>query len=341
MDRVLRDALFLLESERSHDTALQLLAVAGATEAGRAALRTMYGPRTQRPVSLMGLTFPNAVGLAAGYDKGARAWAGLATLGFGHVEIGTVTPKPQPGNPRPRVFRLTEQACLINRLGFPSEGADVVHRRLGPARPYGTVLGVNIGKNKDTPLEEAASDYTALVHAFADVADYLTVNVSSPNTPGLRKLQTGAALTALLTAVVAARDACTERLGRRVPVTVKLAPDLDDADLDDALQAVADAAIDGVIATNTTLDRDRVHGPLAQETGGLSGAALTAKATDVCRRIRARAGDALPLIGVGGIMTPDDAQARLDAGADLVQLYTGVVFGGPGLVRQTVERLAR
>lgn len=339
MDPLLIKLLFQLESERSHDVALRMLSVAGATGLGREALWQLYGPSRSRPVDLMGLRFPNPVGLAAGYDKNAWSWKGMASLGFGHVEIGTVTPKPQPGNPKPRVFRLADQRCLINRLGFPSEGGRVVRKRLDGDRPHGAILGVNIGKNKDTPLEEAARDYVELVEVFADVADYLTVNVSSPNTPGLRKLQTGKALTALLSAVVAARDQEVARLGRAVPVLVKIAPDLSDDDLDDALQAVADSGIDGLIATNTTLDRDQVHGPLAQETGGLSGAALTDKSLAMCRAIRRRAGDALPFISVGGIMSPDDAKQRLDAGADLVQLYSGLVFAGPGLVRRVVERL--
>jgi dihydroorotate dehydrogenase len=340
LDDVLRDLLLRLEPEQSHDAALELLALAGRTGVGRRGLRARYAPSRQRPVELLGLTFPNPVGLAAGYDKDARAWRALACLGFGHVEVGTITPKAQPGNPRPRVFRLSDQLSVINRMGFPSRGADFARAHLGPDRPHGVILGVNLGKNKETPNEQAASDYVELVGRFAEVADYLTVNVSSPNTPGLRALQSGPALRALLSAVVVARDEQAARLGRKVPVLVKLAPDLDDADLDDALGAVADARIDGVIATNTTVSRDGVTGPVAAETGGLSGAALTAKSQEICRKIRQRAGDALPLIGVGGIMTPDDAQARLDAGANLVQVYTGLIFGGPRWVRQVVEALA-
>lgn len=339
MDALLRRALFAFESEKSHDLALQLLATAQATPGGLAVLHQLYGPSKQKPVELMGLRFPNQVGLAAGYDKGAWAWRALASLGFGHVEIGTVTPRAQPGNPKPRVFRLTEQSSLINRLGFPSEGADVVRARLSTERPYSCVLGVNLGRNKDTANEDAARDYVDLVGRFADVADYLTVNVSSPNTPGLRALQTGKALTALLSAVVEARDAAQAKVGRKPPVVVKISPDLDDADLADALQAVSDARIDGVIATNTTLSRDGVPARWNDEAGGLSGAALTTRSQEFIVRVRRQAGDKLPLIGVGGIMTPDDAARRLDAGANLVQLYSGVVFGGPGLVRRVVERL--
>ncbi|MCB9666017.1 MAG: quinone-dependent dihydroorotate dehydrogenase [Alphaproteobacteria bacterium] len=337
MDAALQAALLTLEPERAHAVALQLLATAGATEPGRRALRFLYGPAQERGVELAGLRFPNRVGLAAGYDKDARAWKAFAALGCGHVEVGTVTPRPQPGNPHPRVFRLRDQRAVINRMGFPSQGARVVRARLDADRPYGTVLGVNIGKNKDTPLEEASRDYVELVEVFGDVADYLTVNVSSPNTPQLRELQRGPALRALLAEVVRARDAEVARRGRALPVFVKLAPDLDDADLDDALGAVDDSGLDGIVATNTTISREGVTGRLAQETGGLSGAPLTQRALTLIRTIRARARADLPLIGVGGIMTTEDARARLDAGADLVQVYTGLVYRGAGFVRAVAE----
>lgn len=338
MDPILRQLLFLLQPEAAHEASLLMLSSAEDMELG-AVLDRLYRPRRQRPVELLGLTFPNPVGLAAGYDKDARVWRPLSRLGFGHVEVGTVTPRPQPGNPKPRVFRLERDRALVNRLGFPSQGADAVRARLVGAKPHAMILGVNLGKNKETPNEEAAHDYVRLVGVFAEVADYLVVNVSSPNTPGLRDLQRGQALRSLLGAVVAARDVEGARIGRRVPLLVKLAPDLDDADLDDALGAVADARFDGVIATNTTLSREGAHGPFAQETGGLSGAPLTARSTEVVRKIRARAGDALPLIAVGGVMGADDARSKLDAGANLVQLYTGLVYGGPGVVRRIVEAL--
>lgn len=333
LDAALRRALFLLEPESSHDAALGLLAAAQRTPGGLAALRAMYTPRRQRPVELLGLRFPNPVGLAAGYDKNARAWRALGALGFGHVEVGTVTPRPQPGNPKPRIFRIPEAAAVINRLGFPSEGAEAVRARIGAVKPEGVILGVNLGRNKATPNERAAEDYAALVPIFAPVADYLVVNVSSPNTPGLRALQTRAALTSLLAAVCTARDAAAAQ----PPVLVKLAPDLDEAGLEDALAAAVDAGIDGVIATNTTLSREGLAPRWADEAGGLSGAPLTARATGVIERVRARLGDGFPLIGVGGIMSPDDAKARLDAGADLVQVYTGLIYGGAGWVRELVE----
>ncbi len=338
MDALLKQLLFLLPPEGAHEASLLLLSNAEEVELG-SMLDRFYRPRRQRPVELMGLTFPNPVGLAAGYDKDGRVWRTLSRLGFGHVEVGTVTPQPQPGNPKPRVFRLEADRALINRLGFPSQGADAVRARLVGMKPHPMILGVNLGKNKATPNEEAGQDYVRLVGVFAEVADYLVVNVSSPNTPGLRELQRGEPLRALLRQVVAARDGERERIARRVPVLVKLAPDLGDADLDDALGAVADAGIDGVIATNTTISRDGVHGPFVQETGGLSGAPLTGRATAMIRAIRQRSGDDLPLIAVGGIMGTDDARARLDAGANLVQIYTGLVYGGPGMVRRVVEAL--
>lgn len=340
IDALLTSTLLRLDPEVAHHRALSLLATAAAVPGGVAGLAAMYRPTRVSPVTVAGLTFPNRVGLAAGYDKDALAWKALPALGFGHVEVGTVTPRPQQGNPTPRVFRVPG-SNLINRMGFPSVGAAVVRQRLDRDRPYGCVLGVNLGRNKETPNEEAARDYVAGVRTFAEVADYLAVNVSSPNTPGLRALQSGPALRALLREVVVARDAASLDVGRAVPVFVKLAPDLDEADLADALGAVSDAGVDGVIATNTTLSRDGVPAELASEAGGLSGTLLTARATEVLRQIRRLAGDKLPVIGVGGITTADDAKARIDAGADLVQLYTGLVYAGPGLVRAAAEAIAR
>lgn len=342
-DAALRGILMQMESERSHDWALRLLSWAQAAGSfGLSNLRTQYAADlVPSPVTIAGLTFPNRVGLAAGYDKNARAWKAFAALGFGHVEVGTVTPAPQPGNPQPRVFRLEEHHAVINRLGFPSEGARAVRRRLSRERPYDMVLGVNLGRNKATPNERAADDYVSLVHTFADVADYLTVNVSSPNTPELRALQSGAALRGLLGAVREARDAVRTDATGPLPVFVKLAPDLDDADLNDALGAVVEAGIDGVIATNTTIGREGVEGHrTAGEAGGLSGSPLTVKAREMVGRIRGVVGDDLPLISVGGIMDPDEARRRRDLGADLVQLYTGVIYAGPALASAVARALA-
>ena len=333
--------MFAWEPETSHHKALDMLAMASKVPGGLGMLRARYAPRKQKSVQVMGLTFPNQVGLAAGWDKEAKAYDGLAALGFGHVEVGTVCVMPQEGNPTPRIFRSVPDRSIINRMGFPSQGADVVLGRLQHReRSPDFLLGVNIGKNKKTPLEEAASDYVKLVDMFAEHADYLTVNVSSPNTPGLRKLQTGENLYKLLKSVLEARDAQTGKIGRRVPVAIKLAPDLNEADLDDALDAITRAGIDGLIITNTTLDRTGVDPEFAKETGGLSGAALTVKSRDFLKTVKGKVSSDLAVISVGGIMDADEAARRIDLGADLVQLYTGFIFGGPGLVRQCVERLA-
>jgi len=290
-------------------------------------------------VEVFGLIFPNRVGLAAGYDKDGDGWRGLACLGFGHIEVGTVTPEPQPGNPRPRVFRLVDQRSVINRMGFPGRGAAYVAERLRGRSSGGPVIGVNIGKQKTTPLEDAANDYEELVDVFAPLGDYLAVNISSPNTPGLRRLQERDFLRALLGRVAARRDEVAERLGRRTPVLVKLAPDLTDEQLVTAVDSILESGLDGVIATNTTIGRTGVGGSLAEEEGGLSGAALTEMSTRMVAKIHEHTGGEIPIIGVGGIMGPEDARAKLDAGATLVQLYTGLVYEGPGLVKSILKGL--
>lgn len=335
-----RAALFRLDPERAHRVALNALSAAAAVPPARAVLRSKYCPRRAAPVEALGLRFPNPVGLAAGYDKDGAGWRSLALLGFGHIEVGTVTPRPQPGNPRPRVFRLAEHDSLVNRMGFPGQGAAEVVRRLDGERGD-LVLGVNIGKQKETPLDEAVHDYTELMDVFAPRADYLAVNISSPNTPGLRDLQEGRVLVGLLDGIAARKAELEDRLGRRVPVVVKIAPDLDPDPIRAAVDTVVAAGLDGIVATNTTLDRGPVAGhPLAGEAGGLSGAALTDLSTRVVRIVCDHLAGALPVIGVGGVMGPADARAKLDAGATLVQLYTGLVFRGPGIVRETVEALA-
>jgi len=334
-----RKLLFRLDPETAHGVAMRAIALAGALPPLRAAIAAVYSVRGAEPAEAFGLRFPNRVGLAAGYDKDAEGWRGLAALGFGHIEVGTVTPRPQPGNPKPRIFRLESQRSLINRMGFPGRGAAYVARRLGGPRPHGLVLGVNIGKQRTTAIEDAARDYQELIDVFAPLADYLAVNISSPNTPGLRRLQEPAFLTGLLGAVAARRSKAAERLGRRVPVLVKLAPDLDGDQLRSAVDAIVASGLDGIIATNTTIDRRDVEHPLAAEEGGLSGAALTARSTEVIARIADRLAGALPIVGVGGIMGPADARAKLDAGATLIQVYTGLVYEGPGLVRRILEGL--
>jgi dihydroorotate dehydrogenase len=275
--------------------------------------------------------------LAAGYDKDGLGWRGLATLGFGHLELGTVTPRPQPGNSGPRVFRLVEDRAVINRMGFPNRGAEFMVRRLQGSRPEGLILGVNIGKNKDTPMENAAEDYLALVRTFAPLADYLAINVSSPNTPDLRSLQARQALEPLLRALDAERRVRVRALGRPLPLLVKLAPDLTSDGLDGALAAILITGMDGVITSNTTLAREGVTSGVAREVGGLSGAPLRKRNTHLVREVARRTNGRLAIVASGGIMHPEDALEKLAAGATLVQLYTGLIYAGPGLVRRVVE----
>lgn len=338
-----RSLLFRLEPERAHGLTLALMRLAGALPPVRLGLAACFRV-AQQPVQAFGLTFPNPVGLAAGYDKDGLGWRGLSALGFGHIEVGTVTLRPQPGNLKPRLFRLVEDQAVINRMGFPGQGAEAVTRRLRgrqAGQPGQVVLGVNLGKNKDTPLEAAAEDYLHLMDIFAPLADYLTINVSSPNTVGLRQLQARQALEELLTTLAAWRRAQAAGLGRRVPLLVKLAPDLAEAELDDALTVIQQVGVDGVIATNTTLGRDGLRSPRASETGGLSGAPLATRSLAMLRQIVACTQGRLPVVSVGGIMTPQDAQERLDAGAALVQVYTGLVYAGPGLVKQILLNLPK
>lgn len=332
-----RSLLFRLDPERAHDLTVSLMRLAGAVPPVRALLRCIFAPGTQNPVQAFGLTFPNPVGLAAGYDKDGLAWQGLACLGFGHIEVGTVTPRPQEGNPKPRIFRIPTEGAVINRMGFPGKGAEFVYQRLNVStfkRPD-VILGVNIGKNKNTPNEEADRDYLALLERFAPLADYLAVNVSSPNTIGLRRLQARDHLESLLATLIERRS----ELEAHPPILVKLAPDLSDAELDDSLDAILSAGVEGVIATNTTISREGLDSPVRSESGGLSGAPLRQRSTRMIRAIHRRTAGKLPIIGVGGIMSVDDARAKLDAGAVLIQVYTGMIYRGPGLVGEIVERL--
>jgi dihydroorotate dehydrogenase len=338
MYRLIRPLLFRLDPERAHALTLNLIRLAGALPPLGAILRAWYaGP--EKPVQAFGLSFPNRVGLAAGYDKDGLGWRGLVTLGFGHIEVGTVTLRPQPGNPKPRIFRLPQNQAVINRMGFPGRGADFVCRQLTYPRPAGLILGVNLGKNKDTPLEEAAGDYLALMKIFAPLGDYLAINVSSPNTVGLRRLQARQELESLLNELNRERQAQEARLGRRVPLLVKLAPDLSAEELADALDVLQQTGMDGVIATNTTITREGIDGIHARETGGLSGAPLGQRSTQMIRQIHRHTGGNLPIIGVGGVMNAEDARQKLDAGAILVQVYTGLVYAGPGLVKQILRGL--
>ena len=337
----IRPLLFRLEPERAHNLTVALLRASGALPPVAALLRTQFQPSTESStVRAFGLTFSNPVGLAAGYDKDGLAWRGLAALGFGHIEVGTVTVRPQGGNPGPRVFRIPESEAVINRMGFPNRGAEFVASRLKGPRPKGLVLGVNIGKNKATPLEEAAADYTSLIHTFAPLADYLTVNISSPNTPGLRALQSGPALEALLRDLRVARRNASRKLGRNVPILLKLAPDLTPDQLVEAVAAIRQAGMDGIVLSNTTLRRDGLASRVAEESGGMSGKPLRDHATAMLRRVIDLTGGRFPIVAAGGVMSAEDALEKLDAGATLVQVYTGLIYRGPGLVRSILEHPA-
>ena len=291
------------------------------------------------PIQAFGLNYSNPIGLAAGYDKDGIGWRGLASLGFGHIEIGTVTLKPQPGNPQPRIFRLPKERGLINRMGFPGMGAEFVVKQISKPRPTDLVLGVNIGKNKDTPLETAAQDYLSLLRLFANLADYLTVNISSPNTVGLRQLQERQALDQLLKQLREERERITKTGTREVPILIKLSPDLTDPQLDDALDVILANQMEGVIATNTTLSREGVNSPLAREDGGLSGRPLRMRSLAMVSKVNKRTNGKLPVIGVGGISDATGIQRMMDAGAVLVQIYTGLIYEGPGLVKRILHEL--
>ena len=341
---LLRPLLFRLDAERAHGLSLVALRVMGAARPLRALQRRLT-PRVEDPIDALGLRFPNRVGLAAGYDKDARALHGLAALGFGHLEVGTVTPRPQAGNPRPRVFRLVDDLSVINRLGFPSQGAIRVAARLR-RRPEGVVVGVNLGKQRETPVEAALDDYLLLLETFAPLGDYLTINVSSPNTPGLRRLETSLELGRLLSALVRRRNELAGngaggRPQRRVPLLVKLSPDQGEEDLDASVDAALEAGVDGLIATNTTVSRVGARSPLAGEAGGLSGALLAGAAGAALARIVQRLGGRTTVVAAGGVLGGEEARTRRAAGADLVQLYTGLVYRGPGLVGEVARALSR
>jgi len=339
MYQLLRPLIFCLPPERAHNLTIQMLRLAGASPVGRSMLRMLFQPAHPGPaVKAFGLTFPNPVGLAAGYDKDGLGWRGLAALGFGHVEVGTVTTLPQAGNPGPRIFRLTDEQAVINHMGFPNRGSEFLVKRLQGYRPQGLILGVNIGKHITTPLEEAGRDYLSLMRTFAPLADYLTINVSSPNTPGLRRLQARQALVELLAPLARERRRQVQKLGRPLPLLVKLAPDLTSDELDDALDVILSTGMDGVIASNTTIQRKGLRSPLANEAGGLSGAPTKRLNTKFVRAITRRTGGKLPIIASGGIMRPDDVKEKMDAGAILIQLFTGLIYAGPGLVRRVLEQ---
>ncbi len=351
----LRPLLFRLDPEDAHSLTLTALRLAQAFPPTLWLLQKAFSA-PEKPVEAFGLRFKNPVGLAAGYDKDGVAVRGLAALGFGHIEAGTVTLRPQPGNPRPRVFRLVEDEAVINRMGFPGRGmaAAAMSLRGGHSLPNEAIplsargllrrctprndmiIGVNLGKNKDTPLEKAAGDYIALMRAFAPLADYLAINVSSPNTVGLRRLQGREMLESLLKSI----DVERATLNVTKPILVKLAPDLGDDELEDALGVILDSGMDGVIAANTTLARGGLRSKYREESGGLSGSPLRVQSEALLGKIVRQVDGRVPVVSVGGIMCPEDAKRRLDMGAALVQVYTGLVYRGPGLVKAILECLA-
>jgi dihydroorotate dehydrogenase len=343
MYSLIRPLLFRLDPETAHQLTLQLLRFAGDFSLSNWLLRQIYKVPS-KPVQAFGLTFKNPVGLAAGYDKDALAIKGLSALGFGHVEVGTVTPKPQPGNPRPRVFRLIEDEAVINRMGFPGKGGEFVVQRLkrSNARKFkraDIVLGLNLGKNKDTPNEEAVLDYLDLLQNMAPYGDYLAINISSPNTVGLRQLQGREALEGLLTQLDIQRRMEEKALEKRIPLLVKLAPDLTERELDEAVDVILRTRMNGVIATNTTLTWEGLQSGRQAESGGLSGSPLRVRSEAVLRQIVKRVDGKIPVVSVGGVMNPEDAKRRLALGASLVQVYTGLIYRGPKLVQEIVKSL--
>ncbi len=334
-----RPFLFGLDPERAHDLALGSLALLQNTPA-----QCLWSqPRVDDPVTVAGLRFPNRVGLAAGLDKNGRCIDGLGAMGFGFIEVGTVTPKAQKGNPRPRLFRLPGRQALINRLGFNNEGLTAFLANVQRARTFraaGGIVGLNIGKNAATPIESAADDYLVGLNGVYPYADYVAVNISSPNTRKLRELQNDAALDALLSLLQARRVVLARQQGRRVPLFVKIAPDLDPDQVQLIAAALLKNSIDGVIATNTTVARDAVQGvPYAGEVGGLSGSPVFEASNRVIRLLRNALGPGFPIIGVGGVLSAADALAKVEAGADLVQVYTGLIYQGPDLVTQVAQAL--
>ncbi|MCM2309717.1 MAG: quinone-dependent dihydroorotate dehydrogenase [Sulfuritalea sp.] len=328
---LIRPLLFTLDPERAHELTLGLLAIGGALRFGQAATADANA------VDVMGLHFPNRVGLAAGLDKNGTAIDGLARLGFGFLEVGTVTPRPQPGNPKPRLFRLPEHQAIINRMGFNNDGIDALRERLAHVG-YRGILGINIGKNFDTPIEKAVDDYLICLDKAYPLASYITVNISSPNTKNLRQLQGASELDALLGALKSRQTALADRHGSYVPLALKIAPDLDSGQITNIADALKRHRIDAVIATNTTLGREGVESsPLAAEAGGLSGSPLFDKSTAVIRDLAQALAGELPIIAAGGITSGVRARAKLDAGAALVQLYSGLIYRGPQLVAECIE----
>ena len=336
---LLRNILFSLDPETAHG-----LGMSGMDFMHRAGIACLLAkPPASQPVSLMGLTFPNPVGLAAGLDKNGEHVDTLASLGFGFIEIGTVTPRPQPGNPKPRMFRIPEKQAIINRMGFNNDGVDKLLANIAGSQfaRRGGILGINIGKNFDTPIEKAASDYLICLERVYGAASYVAINISSPNTKNLRELQKDDALDALLGSLKAEQSRLADRHGKHVPLVLKVAPDLEDPQIQSIADLLRRHRMDGVIATNTTLSREGVEGQKnAEETGGLSGAPVFERSTAVLRKLAEALAGEVPIIGVGGIMQGDDAADKIKAGARLVQLYTGFIYRGPELIGEAAKAIA-
>lgn len=337
MYHLIRKLLFLFDAEKAHNLSLRLLSLAETS----GLLRLLLPARIEAPVEVMGIRFPNAVGLAAGLDKDAMHIDALSRCGFGFIEVGTVTPRPQPGNEKPRLFRLIADEAIINRMGFNNAGVDNLVENVRRCQRR-CVLGINIGKNKDTPLSDAVDDYLACMKHVYQYADYITVNISSPNTPGLRDLQHGEGLSSLLLRLKTEQARLSDRYRRYVPLVVKIAPDLDDEQVKDIADRLLAAGIDGVIATNTTNSRPAsLHDmKLASEAGGLSGAPVFDISTQVLKKLVTALDHQIPVIAVGGISSAADARAKLSAGASLVQIYTGFIYKGPSLIHSCSESLA-
>ena len=330
-------ALFSLEPETAHDISLQALRLAEQLSALSALFPKVQG----EPVECMGLTFPNAVGLAAGMDKAGNTIDAFGRLGFGFVEVGTLTPRPQSGNPAPRMFRLPEHTALINRMGFNNPGIVQGVENIAKKMSFTGIVGLNIGKNKDTPNEDALSDYLTCLRVGYNSADYITVNLSSPNTPGLRDLQNEDETRKLVAALRAEQAVLAREYGRHVPITFKVAPDLEEAHIKGLAKVFLEEGLEGLIATNTTIDRRAVAGHRYEaEAGGLSGAPVTQKSTDVIAQFYSELGEQVPIIGVGGIMCGEDAADKLKAGAKLVQLYSGFVYQGPALIHDCLKAIS-
>ena len=334
-----RPVLFSMDPETAHERTLHAM-----ERLQHSPLACLMGSRrVADPIELAGLRFPNRVGMAAGLDKNGRVIDGLGQLGFGFVEVGTVTPKGQPGNPKPRMFRLPEADALINRLGFNNEGLDsfLANVRRAKFRQQGGILGLNIGKNASTPIERAADDYLACLDGVYPHADYVTVNISSPNTQNLRSLQSDEALDSLLSALQQRKQTLADQHGRVVPMFLKIAPDLDEGQIESIAATLKRHGMDGVIATNTTIARDAVKQlPHGEETGGLSGRPVFESSNRVIRALRTALGPAFPIIGVGGILSGQDAAEKIKAGADVVQIYTGLIYKGPELVTESAKAIA-